>query len=104
MDRNTPGHPSSHKGQTGLGETASTCSASVGHGTRTTTTGGQRPNTQWSKEGTSNRKDPSSLKCLRCQGWGHMAWECVTPAKTLNQSGGNQWNVVQPPTSLKSQQ
>ena len=36
-----------------------------------------------------NRKDTSSLQCFRCQGWGHMAWECAIPAKTLNQSGGN---------------
>ena len=28
MDRNTPTHPSSHNGQTGLGQTTSTCSSS----------------------------------------------------------------------------
>ena len=51
-------------------------------------------------------KEPSSLQCFRYQGWGHMAWECATPAKTLNQSGGNQGNVPQPPTgtSYSSQQ
>ena len=38
-DRNTSGHPSSHNGQTGLGQTASTHSTSVGHGTGTTSQG-----------------------------------------------------------------
>ena len=67
-DRNTPGHPNSHNGQTGLGQTASTCSTSVGCGTGTTTTGDQGQNAQGSKGsqgGTSNRKDPSSLQGFR---------------------------------------
>ena len=76
VDRNIPGCPSSHNSQTGLGQTASACSASVSHGTATTTNRGQEQNTQGSKEGTINRKDSSSLQCFRCQGWGHMAWEC----------------------------
>ena len=82
IDRSTPGCPSSHNGQTGLGQTTSVHHASVRHGTGTTTTGGQGPNTQGSKEGTPNRKDPSFLQCFRCQGWGHMAQKCATPAKT----------------------
>ena len=73
MDRNTPGCPSSHNGQTGLGQAASTCSVCVGHSTGTTSTGSQGPNDQGSKEGMSNRKEPISLHCFRCQGWGHMA-------------------------------
>ena len=91
MDRNTPGCPSSHNGQTGLGQTASAHSVSASCGTGTTSQG-QAQNAQGSKdsqEGTLNRKDPSSLQCFRCQGWGHMTWECATPAKTLNQSRGN---------------
>ena len=36
MDRNTPGHPSSHNGWTGLGQTTSAHSVSAGHGTGTT--------------------------------------------------------------------
>ena len=87
-DRSTADCPNSHNGQTCLVETTSASSYSVGH-SMGSTTGGQRPNTQGSKEGTSNRKDPSSLLCFRCQGWGHMAQECATPAKILNQSGGN---------------
>ena len=100
MDRNTPGHPSSHNGQTGLGQTTSACSISAGHGTGTTGQG-QGQNAQGSKDSqgsTSNRKDPSSLQCFRCQDWDHMAWECASPANTLNQSRGNQGNVAQPPT------
>ena len=57
-DRNTPGHPSSYNDQTGLGQIASVCSASVRSGTVTTTTGGQGPNTQGSKEDTWNMKGP----------------------------------------------
>ena len=74
--------PNSYNGQTGLGQTTSSHSASVGHGMRTTTTGGQGQNAQGSKDSkgsTSNRKDTSSLQCFRCQGWGHMAQECATP-------------------------
>ena len=40
MDRNTPGCPSSHNDQTGLGQTASVCSASARCGTGTTIAGG----------------------------------------------------------------
>ena len=45
----------------------------------------------------ASRKDPSYLQCFRCQGWGHMAWECPTPAKTLNQSGGSEGMWPNPP-------
>ena len=91
MDRSTPGCPSSHNGWTSLGQTASACSTSAGHGTGTTANGNQEQNSQGAKdrqEDTANRRDPSSLQCFRCQGWGHMAWECPTPTKTLNPSGG----------------
>ena len=91
MDRNTPGCPSSHNGQTGLGQNASACSI-PGSCSTGTTHQGHGQNAQGFKDSqgsTSNMKDPSSLQCFRCQGWRHMAWECSTPAKTLNQSGGN---------------
>ena len=108
MDRNTPSCPNSHNGQTGLAQTASphSISASCGMGT---TSQYQGQNAQGSKDNqgsTSIRKDPSSLQCFRCQGWGYMAWKCATTAKTLNQSGGNWGNVTQPPasTSHNSQQ
>ena len=93
-DRNTSSHPNSYNGQTGLGQAA------------WGTTGQSQGNAQGSKDGQgslSNKKDPSSLQCFRCQGWGHMAWECSIPAKSWNQTGGNQWNAAQPP-SISSQQ
>ena len=93
MDRNTPSCPNSHNGHIGPAQTISAHSISAGH--RTGTTGQSQGNAQGSKDNqgsTSNRKDTSSLQCFRCQGWGHMAWECATPAKTLNQSRRNQGN------------
>ena len=96
MDRNTSGCPSSHNGQTGLGQTASAHSVSAGYGTGTIS---QSQGSKDNQGSTSNRKDPSSLQCFRCQGWVHMAQECATPAKTLNQSGGNWGNVAHPPAA-----
>ena len=98
MDRNTPGCPNSHNGQTGLGQTASAHSVSASHGTGTTSQ--SQGNAQRSKDSqgsTSNRKDNSSHQCFRCQGWGHMAWECATQAKALNQSGGTKGVQPKPP-------
>ena len=96
-ERNTPSCPNSHNDQTGLGQNASACNVSAGH--RTGTTGQSHGNAQGpkgSQGGTLNRKDTSSLQCFRCQGWGHMVWECATPAKTLNQSRGNWGNAAHP--------
>ena len=45
----------------------------------------------------------SSLQCYRCQGWGHMARECATPAMQLNREGGTQGNAVKPPLQLHAQ-
>ena len=78
MDRNTPNHPSSLNGQTGLGHTASSHRVSVGHGQNATSTGTPDSKAQGSTRGTTSKKVPSSLQCFRCQGWGHMAWECAT--------------------------
>ena len=100
MDRNTPGHPSSHNCQTGLGQTASGHSTSTGHMAGTTISRDQGQNSQGTKdrqEGTANRRDPSSLQYFRCQGWGHMVWEYPTPAKALNQSGGTEGMQPNPP-------
>ena len=105
IDRNTPGHPNSHNGQTGLGQTTSAHSVSASHGTGTTSQ--SQGNTQGSKDShgsTSNRKDNSSLQCFRCQGWGHMAQECATLARALNQSRGKQGNAAQPPNQHQLQQ
>ena len=59
---------------------------------RVTTASQGRGGTQASKGAQGNAqstKDPSTLQCFRCQGWGHMARECATPAKLLNRDGGN---------------
>ena len=91
-------HPNSHNCQTGLGQTASAHSVSAGHGTGTT--GPSQGSAQGPKDGqssVSNKKDPRSLQCFWCQGWGHIAWEYATPAKSLNQARGNQGNAAKPP-------
>ena len=98
-DQNTSVCPNSHNGQTGLGQT-STCSSSV-----TNRTGVEPPckgntNLQNSVPGsTQGTRSSSSLQCYRCQGWGHMAKECATPAAQLNREGGTQGNVVKPPSN-----
>ena len=49
-------------------------------------------------------RNPNSLQCFRCNGWGHMAQECPTPATALNQWVGTEvmWpnpSPVQQPTA-----
>ena len=98
MDRNTPTWPSSHNGWTGLGQTTSACSSSTASWVNTVPQG--RGNTQTSngtQNSAHNTRDPNSLQCFRCQGWGHMAREYATPAKMLNKDGETQGNAVIPP-------
>ena len=100
VDRSTPTCPSSHNGQTGLGQTASTCSSSAA--SRESTDSQRRGNTQvqnGAQGGAQSTRDSNLLQCFRCQGWGHMVRECTTPAKMLNQDGGTQGNVVKPPSN-----
>ena len=99
-DSNTPACPSSHNGWTGLGQNTSAHSSSAA--SRVATTSQSRGSTQaltGAQGNAQNMKDSSTLQCFRCQGWGHMARECATPAKPLNKDGGNQGNVVKPPAS-----
>ena len=89
MDRNTPVHPSSHNGWTGLGQSTSACSSSAA--SRAATASQSRGSTQaltGALGNAQNTKDPNALQCFRCQGWGHMARECATPAKPLNKDWG----------------
>ena len=91
MDRNTPTHPSSHNGWTGLGQTTSAHSFSALSRVGTVPQG--RGNTHRPSDGqgsVQNMKDSSLLQCFRFQGWGHMARECTTPAKMLNRDGGTE--------------
>ena len=70
MDRSTPSHPNSHNGQTGMEQSVSAHSISARWGAGTTSQ--SQGNSQGSKDGqvsVSNKKDPSSLQCFRCQGW-----------------------------------
>ena len=100
MDRNTPTCPSSHNGWTGLGQTTSACSSSAASWVNTVPQG--RGNTQTlngTQNSAQNTRGPNALQCFRCQGWGHMARECATPAKMLNKDGGTQGNAVKSPTS-----
>ena len=100
MDRNTPAHPSSHNGQTGLGQNTSARSSSAA--SWVVTASQSRGSTQvlaGAQGNAQNMKDPNALQCFKCQGWGHMARECATPAKPLNNDRGNQGNAVKPPAS-----
>ena len=84
MDRDIPVCPSSHNGWTG---TDSSSAAS-----RVPTISQGRGSTQAptaAKGNAQTMKDSSILQCFRCRGWGHMARECATPAKSLNKDGGN---------------
>ena len=103
MDRNTPIHPSSHNGWTGLGQNTFACSSSVAGRVNTALQGrGSAQASTGSQGNAQNTKDSSTLQCFRCQGWGHMARECATLAKPLNRDGGNQGNVVNPPQHAPS--
>ena len=85
MDRNTSTCPSSHNGQTGLGQTTSAHRSSTASQINTVPQG--RGNTQMlngTQNSAQNTRDLNALQCFRCQGWGHMARECANPAKTLN--------------------
>ena len=87
-DRDTPTCPSSHNGQTGLIQTTATHGKSVGCSQSATSTGAPDSKAQGSPRGKSGKKEPGSLQCFRCQGWGPMPQECATPAKYLNLAGG----------------
>ena len=99
-DRHTPVCPSSYNGRTGLGQTTSAHSSSL-----TSRGGAESPHRGNShvqngvQGGTQSSWGPKALQCFRCQGWGHMARECATPAISLNQEEGTQGNVVKPPSS-----
>ena len=68
-DRNTPVHPSSHNGQTGLGQTASICSFST---TTRDSIDFQRRGNMWVQTGTQGgaqgTRGSNTLQCFRCQG------------------------------------
>ena len=88
-DRTTSVCPNSHNGQTGLGQTTSTHSLSVTNraGVKSLHKGSQHVQNSV-QGGTQGAQGSNSLQCFRCQGWGHMARECATPAAPLNREGG----------------
>ena len=103
MDRNTPAHPSSHNGWTGLGQNTSACSSSAA--SRVATASQSKGSTQaltGAQGNIQNAKDSSTLQCFRCQQWGHMARECATLAKPLNKYGGELMECGQTPHNTQS--
>ena len=102
-NRNTPVCPSSHNGQTGLGQNTFAHSSSIAGRVTTASQGGGSTQASTGAQGNAqNTRDPSTLQCFRCQGWCHMARECATLSKQLNRDGGNQGNVVKPPQHAPS--
>ena len=102
-DRNTPVCPSSHNGWTGLGQTTSICSSSITNraGFKFPCKGNQHVQ-NGVQGGTQSNQGSNSLQCLRCQGWGHMAWECVTLATLLNREGGPKGMWLNPPPTINN--
>ena len=95
-DRQTPVYPNSHNGQTNLGQPSTHSSSVVKSSAESPCKGNQ--NVQTNVQGnTQGARGSSFLQCYRCQGWGHMARECATPAAPLNREGGTQGNAVKPP-------
>ena len=101
-DRQTPVCPNSHNGWTGLGQT-STCSSSIVNksSAKSPCKGNQIMQTSV-QSGTQGAQGSSSLQCYRCQGWGHMARECATPAMQLNREGGPRGMWSNPPPIMHS--
>ena len=97
MNRNTSVHPNSHNGQTGLGQT-SACSSSMVNKTSAESPCKGNQNTQTSVQGSTQ----GGRQCFRCQGWGHMAQECTTPAMQLNREGGPEGMQSNPPQIMCS--
>ena len=82
-DRNTSVCPNSGNGWIGLGQT-STRSSSVVNKTSAKSPHKRSQDMQTSAQGGTK----GAQQCFRCQGWGHMAQECTTPAAPLNREGG----------------
>ena len=101
--RNTPAHPSSYNGQTGLSQTTSAHSSSITNqgGAESLYKGSQHVQNSV-QGGTQGNCSSSSLQCLRYQGWGHMARECATLATPLNQEGGPKGMQSNPPPAINS--
>ena len=103
MDRNTPAHPSSHNGWSGLGQSTSADSSSAA--SRVATASQSRGSTQalaGAQGNAQNAKDPNTLQCFKCQGWGHMARECATLAKVIKQGWKEPRECSQTPCKSQS--
>ena len=99
-DGNIPVCLTSYNGRTGLGQTTSAHSSSLtSRGAAESPCKGNSHVQNSVQGGMQSSQGPKALQCFRCQGWGHMARGCATPATSLNQEGGTQGNAVKPPSS-----
>ena len=99
-DRNTPICPSSHNGQTWPGSNGF-CLQFLSCKQRKlwSSMKGEYMDIEWCTGWCSEHKGLQLVTMLQMPDWGHMARECTTPAKTLNQDRGTKGNAVKPPSS-----
>ena len=83
--------------QTGLGQTSAHSYSIVNKISAKSPCRGSQ-NMQTSVQGGTQ----SAQQCNRCQGWGHMARECTTPAMQLNREGGPKRMWSNPPQIMHS--
>ena len=98
MDRQTPVHPNSHNGRTGLGQTSAHSSSVVKSSAKSPCKGNQNMQTNV-QSSTQGARDSSSLQCYRCQGWGPYGKRMHNSCGTIKQGRGDLGECSQSPSN-----